>query len=258
VTAELELIATSCAIARRSRWKPSRSSRAVGPLPASGSRAPVAAVRGLLPQFGSSSIGLGFTSGLFFCVAARGKKQQPKKFTSPIASLPSSVRIPRWDLPSRRWTGQMSEQARLAIAIALLFALRRRVARPCRDCRARCLSARVKSLLLRSRTRDQVQKWPMLSRALARVQQHVLDNREPSHAGLSPQEELVRVGADALARISLIWSRTMMLLELHATLNRAVCCSAQIRMLITRKAETVGATACMELRCTSVEFVRWR
>jgi hypothetical protein len=94
----------------------------------------------------------------------------------------------------------MSEQARLAIAIALLFALRRRVARPCRDCRARCLSARVKSLLLRSRTRDQVQKWPMLSRALARVQQHVLDNREPSHAGLSPQEELVRVGADALAR----------------------------------------------------------
>ena len=82
MTAELELIATSCAIARRSRWKPSRSSRAVGPLPASGSRAPVAAVRGLLPQFGSSSIGLGFTSGLFFCVAARGKKQQPKKFTS--------------------------------------------------------------------------------------------------------------------------------------------------------------------------------
>ena len=49
----------------------------------------------VLPQFGSSSIGLGFTSGLFLCVAARGKKQQPKKFTSPIASLPSSVRIPR-------------------------------------------------------------------------------------------------------------------------------------------------------------------
>ena len=35
------------------------------------------------------------------------------------------------------------------------------------------------------------------------------------------------------------------LLELHASLKRVVCCSAQIRTVITRKAGTVGATACI-------------